>query len=106
MSELGVSRHTHMTPGENGGVVLLHGRTGQCYFLDRAGAAFWTAMTEEGSFEAAVPVLARRYPMIARERIVVDLRRFTHELTDAGLMAPRSRRAAPEPGPRMAAAAR
>ena len=69
------------------GLVLLDERGGQYYQLNSSGAIVLRALLEDGSAEAAVRTLCKRFPQEA-DRIAADVTAVVEHLRTVGLVTP------------------
>ncbi|GCE02317.1 lasso peptide biosynthesis PqqD family chaperone [Embleya hyalina] len=83
---LALAAHVSATETEDGGMVLLDGRSGRHWKLNPTGGAILRVLLGEPSQEAAIGVLLRAHPQSA-ERIPDDVVNLVRTLRDRQLVA-------------------
>ncbi|MGW7264542.1 lasso peptide biosynthesis B2 protein [Streptomyces sp. NPDC054842] len=87
MTRLSVSEHVRESTSPHGGGVLLDVRSGRCFAMNAMARTLWQEWRRSGNFDAAVLLLARRYPDLQHDRIHDDARRLADALISLGLLA-------------------
>ncbi|MBW5420077.1 lasso peptide biosynthesis B2 protein [Streptomyces sp. BG9H] len=87
MTRLSVSEYVRESTSPHGGSVLLDVRSGHCFAMNSMAHALWQEWHRSGNFDAAVLVLAGRYPDVRHDRIQKDARRLADDLISRGLLA-------------------
>ncbi|MGH8886739.1 MAG: lasso peptide biosynthesis B2 protein [Egibacteraceae bacterium] len=88
MASLRVNARVHTATDETGCLVLLDEGSGRWHALNPTGALCWGELARTGDLDAAIAMVASRYPDVPAEQVRADLLRLAGELLRCGLLTP------------------